>query len=164
MTLLNPPIRCPFCDAMMACSRALSYESDATYAVRTFICQPCRAILNVPCKFNTLAMTIGFDAIAMSNRHNRVAFHRLEKKSSRRYHDTMVTTASTSFRCRQCDADYELVRMAVPAERHEREIACLCCGAPLQGRQGDYVLKYFLVGRPTERQRRAPADVGSARN
>jgi hypothetical protein len=33
----------------------------------------------------------------------------------------------------------------------DREITCLSCGAPLPGREGPFILKYFLVERPKRR-------------
>jgi hypothetical protein len=30
---------------------------------------------------------------------------------------------------------------------------CICCGGPLDGREGEFPLKYFLVERPGERKR-----------
>jgi len=33
----------------------------------------------------------------------------------------------------------------------DREITCLSCGAPLHGREGPFILKYFLVERAKRR-------------
>ena len=53
---------------------------------------------------------------------------------------------TTRFDCPNCAAEYKLVRAeAGPSPDHQ--IECRRCGAPLQGREGKFVLKYFLIGR-----------------
>ena len=54
--------------------------------------------------------------------------------------------------CPNCGAKYTIVRVeAPPRPKTDREITCVTCGGPLQGRQGAFVLKYFLVERPRRR-------------
>jgi predicted RNA-binding Zn-ribbon protein involved in translation (DUF1610 family) len=49
------------------------------------------------------------------------------------------------FECPNCGAKYEVVRVEAPAgPTTDREITCLSCGGPLNGRQGSFLLKYFL--------------------
>src|SRR5262249_25215256 len=61
----------------------------------------------------------------------------------------MLSALSAPFTCSNCGAKYEIVRVDAPPEsRADREITCVSCGDPLQGRQGAFVLKYFLVERP----------------
>jgi len=56
------------------------------------------------------------------------------------------------FMCPNCGAKYEVVRVEAPPQpRTDREITCVTCGGPLQGRQGMFVLKYFLIERPRRR-------------
>jgi hypothetical protein len=50
-----------------------------------------------------------------------------------------------SFVCPNCDALYELVKVEAGLETADRAIACRSCGAPLSGREGKFVLKYFLL-------------------
>jgi hypothetical protein len=51
------------------------------------------------------------------------------------------------FNCPNCDAEYRVVRVtADPAL--DREITCRSCGGPLQGREGGFFMKYFMVNRP----------------
>ena len=51
--------------------------------------------------------------------------------------------------CPHCGAGYKLVRVDVtPPASVEREITCRKCGASLHGREGRYILKYFLVKGP----------------
>jgi predicted RNA-binding Zn-ribbon protein involved in translation (DUF1610 family) len=58
----------------------------------------------------------------------------------------------TQFHCPNCAAQYEVVRAdAPPGPTTDREITCLSCGAPLHGREGRFVLKYFLIERPKRR-------------
>src|SRR5262249_19454719 len=50
--------------------------------------------------------------------------------------------SSVSFKCPNCGAKYEIVRVeASPRPTTDREITCLSCGGPLQGRQGVFGLK-----------------------
>jgi predicted RNA-binding Zn-ribbon protein involved in translation (DUF1610 family) len=61
----------------------------------------------------------------------------------------MSTPQSTSFECPSCAAKYEVVRVeAQHGPIADREITCVSCGGPLDGREGPFVLKYFLVARP----------------
>jgi len=53
-----------------------------------------------------------------------------------------------TFNCRNCDAVYRVVRVEAGPETMDREITCRSCDGPLQGREGRFVLKYFLVKRP----------------
>src|SRR5262249_20004445 len=57
----------------------------------------------------------------------------------------MPSTPSLQFECPNCAAKFEVVRVeAPPAPNTDREITCLSCGAPLHGREGPFLLKYFL--------------------
>jgi predicted Zn finger-like uncharacterized protein len=49
------------------------------------------------------------------------------------------------FDCPTCDARYKVVRAEVDALYADRDVSCRNCGSPLQGRDGDFFLKYFLV-------------------
>lgn len=57
-------------------------------------------------------------------------------------------TKPVSFNCPNCNALYKMVRVEAAPTAIEREIACRRCGAPLQGREGAFIFKYFLVDRP----------------
>ena len=47
---------------------------------------------------------------------------------------------------------YKIVRVEAPlGSIIDREITCISCGGLLNGREGTFVLKYFLVERPTPR-------------
>ena len=60
----------------------------------------------------------------------------------------MSDPAPVPFNCPNCGAKYEAVRVeAPPRSQPDREITCLSCGGPLHGRQGAFILKYFLVER-----------------
>lgn len=56
--------------------------------------------------------------------------------------------------CPHCGANYNVVRVEAPPLGRDREVICLGCGAPLPGREGAFIMKYFLVERPKQRQRR----------
>lgn len=57
----------------------------------------------------------------------------------------MATPSASQFDCPNCGARYKVVRMEADKIDVEREIVCRRCGDPLEGRQGRYILKYFLV-------------------
>ena len=60
--------------------------------------------------------------------------------------------STTQFECPNCAAKYEVVRVeAPPRPTIDREITCLSCGGPLHGREGRFLLKYFLTERPKRR-------------
>ena len=56
----------------------------------------------------------------------------------------VAETQPVPFKCPNCGALYQIVRVeAAPA--NDREITCPVCGAPLTGRDGQFILKYFLL-------------------
>ena len=59
----------------------------------------------------------------------------------------MATAQALRFNCPNCDALYQLIRIETDSvtATADRQIECLACGAPLQGRDGRYLLKYFLL-------------------
>jgi hypothetical protein len=50
-----------------------------------------------------------------------------------------------SFTCANCQALYHVVKVEAGPETTEAEVTCLACGAPLPGREGKFVLKYFML-------------------
>jgi len=58
------------------------------------------------------------------------------------------TSHAEAFNCPNCNSHYKLVRAEADPKSPEGQVACRQCGAPLNGREGDLVLKYFLVGQP----------------
>jgi len=61
----------------------------------------------------------------------------------------MSKSMAALFHCPTCTAKYEIVRVeAPPGPTTDREIVCVACGGPLHGREGKFLLKYFLVERP----------------
>ncbi len=59
-----------------------------------------------------------------------------------------MRNVSTRFVCPNCGAIYRVIRAEAGPETLDREIACRSCDGPIDGREGRFVLKYFLVGRP----------------
>ena len=55
------------------------------------------------------------------------------------------------FFCPTCGAKYEIVWVEAPPRSTDREVTCLSCGGPLHGREGKFLLKYFLAERPKRR-------------
>jgi hypothetical protein len=51
-----------------------------------------------------------------------------------------------------CQALYQVVKVERGPVSDDREVACLSCGAPLLGREGDFLLKYFML-RKAERKK-----------
>ena len=49
------------------------------------------------------------------------------------------------FDCPNCDAVYQVIRTEAGPEPIQRDIPCWRCGGLLPGRDGRFVLKYFLV-------------------
>ena len=62
--------------------------------------------------------------------------------------------AFSPFTCPNCGAFYQVVKAEAGPETDNREINCRACGDPLAGREGKFVLKYFLL-RKAARPRRA---------
>ena len=57
----------------------------------------------------------------------------------------MTSDQGPNLNCPNCGAHYRLVRVEASSATIARQLACLKCGGPLQGREGRYVLKYFLL-------------------
>ena len=55
----------------------------------------------------------------------------------------VAETEPVPFKCPNCGALYRIVRVEAAAA-NDREIRCAVCGAPLPGRDGQFILKYFL--------------------
>ena len=65
----------------------------------------------------------------------------------------MPTSHAEAFNCPNCNSRYKLVRAEADPESLEGHVACRQCGAPLNGREGHLVLKYFLVDKPRQQAR-----------
>jgi hypothetical protein len=53
--------------------------------------------------------------------------------------------SSNSFTCPNCKALYHIVKVEAGSETVHQEVPCRVCAAPLVGREGNFVLKYFLL-------------------
>src|SRR5215471_12708401 len=73
----------------------------------------------------------------------------------------MTQPLSTPFKCPNCGAEYRLVRVEAGPETTDRELTCIACGGPLNGREGRFLLKYLFVDRRSKR-RRGLQPVGAA--
>jgi hypothetical protein len=62
------------------------------------------------------------------------------------------------FNCPSCNALYHLIKAEAGPETIDSEIACRVCGAQLPGRDGYFVLKYFLLREPARPDPRARQD------
>lgn len=59
--------------------------------------------------------------------------------------------------CPHCKTKYNVVRVEAVPDTKDDDVTCLSCGGPLAGREGAFVIKYFLVDSPSKRQRRTAA-------
>lgn len=64
-----------------------------------------------------------------------------------------MTTGSASFHCPNCDALYQVVKVEAGPETVDRQITCRACGGRLAGREGKFVIKYFLLRKAGRTQR-----------
>jgi NAD-dependent SIR2 family protein deacetylase len=69
----------------------------------------------------------------------------------------MVRRAYNQFTCPNCKALYEAVKVEAGPETTNREPTCHVCGGPLTGREGKFVLKYFLLREAVRRMRQGRA-------
>ena len=53
-----------------------------------------------------------------------------------------------------CQALYQIVKVEAGPETIDREPTCRACGGPLAGRDGKFVLKYFLLRKAARTWRR----------
>ena len=67
----------------------------------------------------------------------------------------MAADELSSFHCPNCNALYQVVKVDAGPETVDREITCRCCDAPLIGREGNLVIKYFLRWKAERVQKRA---------
>ena len=67
----------------------------------------------------------------------------------------MVEQTTTRLNCPHCGAAYRVVQ--IEAQSDPVEIACKSCGGLLDGRNGRFLLKYFLVDK--RGRAKAPAEV-----
>src|SRR5262249_11782958 len=58
-----------------------------------------------------------------------------------------MSPSENKFSCPTCGAKYEVVRVEAPSGPNNPEIACVSCGSLLHGRDGKFILKYFMVER-----------------
>jgi hypothetical protein len=57
-----------------------------------------------------------------------------------------------SFTCPSCQALYQIVKVEARPESVFQDVLCRVCGAPLAGREGKFVIKYFLLREATRVQ------------
>ena len=63
-----------------------------------------------------------------------------------------------SFTCPNCRALYHVVEVEAGPETNFHDVGCRACGAELPGREGNFILKYFMLrkaGRTQGSKRRA---------
>jgi hypothetical protein len=65
-----------------------------------------------------------------------------------------IATSKTTFACPNCDTIYQLIKVeAGPGTVIRQQITCRQCGAPFNGREGKFVLKYRTLIRPDRRSK-----------
>jgi hypothetical protein len=65
----------------------------------------------------------------------------------------MANNRPSLFFCPNCQALYQVVKVEAGPETTNREIACRLCDAPFPAREGQFVLKYFMVRKPSRGQK-----------
>ena len=63
--------------------------------------------------------------------------------------------AFNTFTCPNCKALYQLVKGEAGPESSLNDVPCHVCGVPINGRDGDFVLKYFLLRKAIRARQRA---------
>jgi len=71
------------------------------------------------------------------------------------YAAAMSAHATLRTNCPHCGAAYKVVRVEAPSD--PAEVTCRSCGGALPGREGQFLLKYFLVDK---RRKAAPPASG----
>jgi hypothetical protein len=60
----------------------------------------------------------------------------------------MTSKHAEPFDCPTCNGRYKLVRAEADSRSFNGTIECYYCGGPLIGREGKFVLKYFVADKP----------------
>ena len=63
----------------------------------------------------------------------------------------MCSAGTSAFECPTWGAQYKVVRVEAESVSANQQLVCRKCGGPLHGRDGRFILKYFLVDRPRRR-------------
>ena len=69
----------------------------------------------------------------------------------------MASKHAELFHCPTCQGRYKLVRAEADPESSSGPIECCYCGGPLNGREGQFVLKYFVADNPRRRAKASRA-------
>ena len=64
----------------------------------------------------------------------------------------LVKDNPADFVCPWCQARYKVVRLKSELRSRDFPLHCKVCKQPLTATDGEDILKYFLICRPTERQ------------
>ena len=67
-----------------------------------------------------------------------------------------TATDKPFFTCPNCEATYHVIKAEAGPETANREIDCRACGGPLPGREGDFIVKYFLLRKAVLSRRKHP--------
>ena len=62
----------------------------------------------------------------------------------------MRGTSARPFSCADCNALYYLIKVEAGPETVDRDLNCKACGAPLPARDGQFVLMYSLLRKPSK--------------
>jgi hypothetical protein len=82
-----------------------------------------------------------------------------------RYADgVLMSSRFNTFTCPNCVALYQIVKVEAGPETVFREIACCVCGGPLAPREGEFVLKYFLLRKAARRRRSTKVPLQATEN
>jgi predicted Zn finger-like uncharacterized protein len=73
----------------------------------------------------------------------------------------MAALGKPSFTCPNCNALYQIVRQEAGPDTVDRQITCRACGAPFNGREGKFLLKYFMLRKAARTRRWRKPKLGS---
>jgi transcription elongation factor Elf1 len=65
----------------------------------------------------------------------------------------MASKHAELFNCPKCNGRYKVVRAEADHHSLNGTIECYYCGGPLNGREGQFVLKYFVADEPRKQAR-----------
>jgi hypothetical protein len=66
----------------------------------------------------------------------------------------MASRHAEPFHCPTCQGQYKLVRAEADGQSFNGTIECYYCDGPSIGREGQFVLKYFVADQPKKQARR----------
>jgi predicted Zn finger-like uncharacterized protein len=86
---------------------------------------------------------------------DRVSQRRVEMLQCNEHTLHMSSPPASPMDCPHCGANYDVVRIDAGTSTEYDDVKCLNCGGALPAREGRFTMKYFLVPRRRQWERRA---------